>query len=164
MFFIKIAIFPGSFDPINNGQLDIIKKASKIFNKIIVLLIKKREPAFFPVETRLNFIKSVIYNFENVEVDYWPKSLEEYLNLSQASIIIRGIKSNFFFEKEINFKIINESLNEIVQTVFLLPNPKNMYINTKLVQQLCIIKKNLGSVVPKIIEQEIKKEVLKDEC
>ncbi len=160
MFKIKIAIFPGSFDPINNGQLDIIKKASNLFDKLIVLIVKDNaKKSLFSVENRLKFIKTTTLNIKNVEVDFWPKPLDEYISLCGACAIIRGLKSKSQLTSEINFKVYNETLNENVMTIFLLPNPKNIYINSELVKKLCLLKKNLGSVVPKTIEEEIKNEV-----
>lgn len=160
MFKIKIAVFPGNFDPINNGQLDIIKKASKIFDKLIVLVVKdKLKKSLFPVENRLKFIKMTTLNIKNVEVDFWPKLLSEYISLCGACTIVRGLKNSSQLTSEINFKIFNETANENVGTIFLLPNPKNIYINSTIVKKLCLLKKNLGSVVPKSIEEEIKNEV-----
>ena len=160
MFKIRVAVFPGSFDPINNGQLDIIKKASNLFDKLIVLIVKDSvKKSLFSVENRLKFIKTATLNIKNVEVDFWPKLLDEYLSLCGASTIIRGLKTKSQLTSEINFKVCNETLNEDVITIFLLPNPKNIYINSELVKKLCLLKKNLGSVVPKTIEKEIKNEV-----
>ncbi len=160
MFKIKIAIFPGSFDPINNGQLDIIKKASNLFDKLIILIVKNNmKKSLFSVENRLKFIKKSTLNIKNVEVDFWPKLLNEYISLCGACVIIRGLKNRSQLTSEINFKVCNETLNEDVMTIFLLPNPKNIYINSELVKKLCLLKKNLGSVVPKTIEEEIKNEV-----
>ncbi len=160
MFKIKIAIFPGNFDPINNGQLDIIKKASNLFDKLIILIVKNNlEKSLFSVENRLKFIKTATLNINNVEVDFWPKPLNEYISLCGACAIIKGLKNSSQLTSEINFKVFNETLNDGVITIFLLPNPKNIYINSELVKKLCLLKKNLSSVVPKTIEEEIKNEV-----
>ena len=159
---IKVAIFPGLFDPINNGQLDIIKNASKIFGKLIVLLTKDIfNNALFAIEKRLQFVQSATRNFSNVEVDYWSGDLEKYVEMSHAVAIVRGLKSFTNFNKEIEFNIVNQYLNNnLIQTIFIMPNPKNFYINSSLVKKLCSLKKNLSSVVPKVVEEEIKKEVL----
>ena len=143
--------------------MDIIKKASKLFNKLIVVVVKEKyKDCLFSVENRLQFIRQSTVNFSNVETDYWPKPLHEYVAISHAVAIIRGIKSCFNLNNEINFNIFNEtSNNELTQTIFMMPNPKNIYINCELVRNLCLLKKNLSSVVPKVVEQEIKKEVLK---
>ncbi len=160
MFYIKIAIFPGKFDPINNADLDVIKKATKIFDKLIILVFdNKSKKCFFDLENRLRFIRSCCVNFNNVEIDYWPKLLSEYIELSRATVLIKKIENDFNFSKELCCSIINETFNNTIQTIFMLPNAKNAYINDDLVQGLCSLKKNLSSVVPKVIEQEIKKEV-----
>lgn len=157
---IKVALFYGTFDPINNGQLDIIKSCVKIFDKLIILIIENvKKSAMFSVEDRLRFIKAATLNYENVEIDYWPNLLSEYVKMSRADVIIRGIKTNFSISKENEFKIENEASNGLTQTVFMLPNPRNIFISSKLVRRLCVLKKNLSLVVPKIVEQEIKKEV-----
>ncbi len=159
--YIKVAIFPGKFDPINNGQLDVVKKASKLFDKLIILVINKNaKNSMFSIESRLQFIRSATISLSNVEVDYWPKPLSEYIKISHAIAIVRGVKMCSEFCSEIAFNVINEiSNNDSIQTVFMMPNPKNIYIDSKLVKKLCILKKNLSSVVPKVVEQEIKKEV-----
>ena len=157
---IKVALFYGTFDPINNGQLDIIKNSIKIFDKLIVLVIENiKKPTMFSAETRLRFIKTATLNHENVEIDYWPNLLSEYVKMSRADVIIRGINTNFSIAKESEFKIENETSNNLTQTIFMLPNPRNIYISSELVRKLCILKKNLNLVVPKVVEQEIKKEV-----
>lgn len=157
---IKVALFFGTFDPINNGQLDIIKSCVKIFDKLIVLVIEKiNKSNMFSAENRLRFIKAATFNYENVEIDYWPNPLSEYVKISRANVIIRGIKTNFSISKESELKIVNESSNSLTETIFMLPNPRNIYITSKLVRKLCVLKKNLSLVVPKIVEQEIKKEV-----
>lgn len=153
-------MFYGKFDPINNGQLDIIKSSVKIFDKLIVLVIENvKKPAMFSAENRLRFIKTATLNYENVEIDYWPNLLNEYVKMSRANVIIRGIKANFSVLKESDFKVENESANELTKTIFMLPNPRNIFISSKLVRKLCVLKKNLSLVVPKMVEQEIKKEV-----
>ena len=113
----------------------------------------------FPAKTRLRFIKSTISNFSNVETDYWSKSLDEYVKITHAKIIIKGITTNINLQNEINFKTVNETINEDVEIVFIMPNPKNIYINSQLVKKLCLLKKNLSFVVPKSIEKEVKEEV-----
>ena len=113
----------------------------------------------FPAKTRLRFINSVISNFSNVETDYWPKQLDEYVKITHAKIIVKGITTNLNLQNEINFKTVNEAINEEVEFVFIMPNPKNKYINSQLVKELCTLKKNLSSVVPKSIEKEVKEEV-----
>ena len=121
---------------------------------------EKTEDCLFSVENRLQFIRQSTVNFSNVETDYWPKPLHEYAAISHAVAIIRGIKSSFDLNNEIKFNIFSETLNkELIQTVFMMPNPKNIYISCDLVRNLCLLKKNLSSVVPKAVEQEIKKEV-----
>lgn len=153
-------MFYGTFDPINNGQLDIIKSSVKIFDKLIVLVIENvNKSTMFSAESRLRFIKAATLNYENVEIDYWPNLLNEYVKMSRADVVIRGIKGDFSISKESDFKIENESANELTKTIFMLPNPRNIFISPKLVRKLCILKKNLNLVVPKMVEQEIKKEV-----
>ena len=115
----------------------------------------------FSVKTRLRFIKSAISNFSNVETDHWAKQLDEYVKITHAKIIIKGITTNINLQNELNSNIVNETINEDVHFVFIMPNPKNMYINSELVKNLCFLKKNLNSVVPKCIEKEVKEEVWK---
>ena len=159
MFKIKIAIFPGNFDPINNGQLDIIRNSIKIFDKIIVLVQNDGNRCLFSVENRLNFIRLATSKLPSVEADYWPKFLSEYISISGACAVLRGIKAGMNFEKEISLATTTEMLNKEIKTFFVLPNNRNFFITSKLVHQLFLSKKNLDSVIPKIVEQEIKKEV-----
>lgn len=149
----KIAIFPGSFDPLTNGHLDLIKRAAKLFDKVIVAVLSNtaKQPLFSMAE-RLSLIKQVVANLDNVTVIAQSDDLTvNVAHQLHAQFIIRGLRSSQDFEYENNIAQMNSHLADDIETVFLLTKPRYAYIASSLVKEVARFHGDLDHLVPKCI-------------
>lgn len=157
---MRIAVYPGSFDPITNGHLDIIKRASQMFDKVIVLVsynVKKQGGMFTPAE-RVDFIKRCI-NFPNVVVDSYQGLLADYVKIAGASAIVKGLRAVSDFEVEFQQALINRRLAPDVDTVFLVSSLENMYLSSSTVKEICLLGGEITDFVPAEIANDIIKKI-----
>lgn len=150
------AICPGSFDPITNGHLDIIKRACGMFDRVIVLVLPNAsKQANFTVEERLDFIRRSVKELPNVEVDFYDGLLAQYAEKSKATVIVKGLRAVSDFEYEFQMALTNKKLNPKVDTVFIPANDKNMYLSSSIVRQVASMGGSVSGFVPADIENEI---------
>ena len=155
---MKIAIYPGTFDPITNGHLDVIERASSLFDKVIVAILDKSgsKKIIFNKEERVELVNQSILQFQNVEVEIFNGLLIKYAKLKNASAIIRGLRAISDFEYEFQMALMNRSLNEEVRTVFLMPHQKYIHISSSLVKEVAQLKGNISQYVPEHVNQALK--------
>lgn len=150
------AICPGSFDPITNGHLDIIKRASKMFDRVIVLVLPNAaKNANFTIEERLELISRSVKDIPNVEVDSHSGLLAEYARDKNATVIVKGLRAVTDFEYEFQMALTNKKLNPDVDTVFIPANQENMYLSSSIVRQVASMGGSISGFVPSDIENEI---------
>lgn len=134
---MKIAIYPGSFDPVTKGHLDILKNASEIFDKVIIAVAHNGEKkGFLPVEKRVELIKQSISGLENVEVDAFEGLTIDYAKKHNAEILIRGLRAVSDFEYEMQLSQTNSALCESVKTVFLTTKPEYNFISSSTIKEI----------------------------
>ena len=151
-----IAICPGSFDPVTNGHLDIITRASKMFNKIIVVVAyNSSKSCSFTPDERVEMIKKCIPNLENVEVDKFDGLLADYAAQKGATAIVKGLRAMSDFEYEFQMALTNKKLNANVETLFLTTAAENMYLSSSMVKQIASMGGDIESFVPEVIKQDI---------
>jgi len=151
---MKIAIYPGSFDPITNGHLDILKSGSEIFDKVIIAVsynINKK--SFLSVEERVDLIRQSVTNFENVEVDSFEGLTVEYAKKVGASTLLRGLRTSFDFEYELQLSQTNNALYKDLKTVFLITKPEYNFISSSMVREILINKGDISNFVPKEVNE-----------
>ncbi|MCM3038337.1 pantetheine-phosphate adenylyltransferase [Paenibacillus motobuensis] len=154
----RIAVYPGSFDPITNGHMDIIQRASRQFDKLIVAVLNNlSKKPLFTVEERKELISSVTGHLPNVEVDSFRDLLVNYVDYRKADVIVRGIRSVTDFEYELQLASLNHQLNHNVETIFMMTNPKYSYLSSSVVKEIAYFKGDLGDLVPIEIEQALRK-------
>ena len=151
-----IAICPGSFDPVTYGHLDIITRASKMFQKVIVVVAdnSSKKCSFTPDE-RVEMIKKCIPDLENVEVDKFGGLLADYAAQKGATAIIKGLRAMSDFEYEFQMALTNKKLNPNVETLFLTTAAENMYLSSSMVKQIAAMGGEIESFVPEVIRQDI---------
>lgn len=155
-----IAIYPGTFDPITYGHLDVIKRAAAIFDRIIVAVSdNKAKKPIFTVEERVSQISELITDFEKVEVDSFQEELlVNYAKSKKAKVLIRGLRAVSDFEYELQIALMNRRLNKNIDTVFLMPNEKYTYLSSSIVREVAQLGGDISNfVAPSIEKQLIKK-------
>jgi pantetheine-phosphate adenylyltransferase len=152
-----IAICPGSFDPVTNGHLDLIERAAKIFDKLIVSVLRNQEKEpLFDVNERLEMLREVMRPFANVEVDSFAGLLMEYARQKQARVILRGIRAVSDYEYELQMALMNRKLEPHVETVFMLPGEAYSYLSSRLVREVARLGGSLKGLVPAIVEERLR--------
>lgn len=159
---MKIATYPGSFDPITNGHLDIISRAAKIFDEIIVVvLINPEKRGLFTVEERIDLIRKVAESYENVKVKSFNGLLVDFMNKNNSSVIIKGLRNISDFDYELQMALINKKLDFSKETFFMIADPKYSYISSSSVKQLAKFGGSLEGLTSDIVERELRKKVEK---
>lgn len=157
---MKTAIYPGSFDPITLGHLNLIKRASAVFEKLIVcVMVNHEKMPLFTVEERMRQITLVTKKYGNVEVDYSEKLVADYAKDKNATVVIRGLRALSDYEKECQMAIINKKLNPKLDTFFLAASEKYMYLSSSAVRELAVFEADLTEFAPREIIDEIMQKI-----
>lgn len=158
---MTIAVFAGSFDPLTNGHLEIIQKASDIFDKVIVAIaFNENKKSFLPMETRLHLIESSVQNFKNVEVDSFLGLTAEYARKKNANVLIRGLRNSCDYEYEAQMAQFNETMNPNLKTLCLISSPQNSFISSSGVKEIL---KN-GGDISKFVPKQVLKYIESTKC
>lgn len=153
---MKIAVYPGSFDPITNGHLDIIKRGAKVFDKIIVaVLVNVDKKYLFNIEERVELIKRVTKDIENVEVRSFDGLLVNLLKECDTNVILKGLRTTFDFEYELQMAFMNNELDKNIETVCMMSSSKNLHISSSCVKQVAKFGGDIGGLVPSEIVSDI---------
>ncbi len=160
---MRTAICPGSFDPVTLGHLDIIRRASGLFDRVIVVVMTNyAKTPLFTREERADMIRRVTADMPRVEVDIFDGLLADYAREKQACAVVKGLRAMSDFEYEFQMALTNRHLNPDVETVFLTTTAEHMYVSSSLVKQLATLGADIESLVPAAILPEIVKKIRKD--
>ncbi|MCH6554226.1 MAG: pantetheine-phosphate adenylyltransferase [Candidatus Acidiferrales bacterium] len=156
-----VAIYPGSFDPVTNGHLDLIERASKLFGRLVVaiLLNPEKDGPFFPVPERVEMLKEVVGHLPNVEVDTFKGLLVDYARRKDARVIVRGIRAVSDYEYELQMALMNRQLAPGLETVFMLPAQAYSYLSSRLVREVASLGGSIKELVPPTVEARIRAKV-----
>ena len=156
---MKTAIYPGTFDPITNGHLDILERAVHLFDKVIVSVARNSDKgmALFTEEERTTFIRQSILEMPSVEVDSFDGLMVDHAVKHSAHAAIRGLRVLSDFEFEFNMALMNRSLNEEVSTVFLMPHAKYTHISSSMVREVASLSGDISAYVPVHVDQALRK-------
>ena len=154
----KIAICPGSFDPITNGHLDIIERGSKLFDEIrVVLLNNQQKQPFFTIQERLQLIQEVTKQIKNIQVDVHSGLLVEYAEKVQACAVIRGLRAVSDFEYEMQITAVNKKLKDELETVFIMANTAYSFISSSIVKEVASYGGDLSGLIPNVVQTAFEK-------
>ncbi len=155
---MKIAIYPGTFDPITNGHLDIIERAVKMFDKVIVTIARNssKNPLFSDKE-RVELIREAVKEWKQVEVDSFEGLLVDYARKRNAAVVLRGLRAISDFEYEFQLALTNRKLNDSVETVFLMPSEKYTYLNSTIVREIARLGGDVSEFVPPVVKKAFEK-------
>ena len=151
---MTIAIYPGSFDPITNGHIDILKSGAEIFDKVIIAVSYNiNKQVFLPVDIRVKLIEEAVKNIPNVEVDKFEGLTVEYAKKRGASVLLRGLRTSFDFEYELQLSQTNHSLYNDIKTVFLITKPEYNFISSSCVREILVNKGDISNFVPQAVAE-----------
>ena len=154
----KIAIYPGTFDPVTNGHLDLLERAAKIFDKVIIAVADNpRKNPLFSIDERIDMVKAVSGHIDNVGVEPFDDLLVNYVGRKNANFVIRGLRAVSDFDYEFQLASANRRLNENVETIFLTPSEANYFISSSLVREISFYDGDIQSFVPKHVEEQVLK-------
>jgi pantetheine-phosphate adenylyltransferase len=155
------AIYPGSFDPITNGHLDLIERGSALFDRLIVALLRNDEKeALFSVRERIEMLEEVVRGFSNVEVGSFDGLLVDYAAQRGASVILRGIRAVSDYEYELQMALMNRRLKPEIETVFLMAGEAHSFISSRLVKEVIRLGGNISGLVPASVEGKLRRRLL----
>src|SRR3954471_10707264 len=152
-----LAIYPGSFDPLTNGHVDIIQRGARLFDRIVVAILLNIEKApLFTVEERVDIAREVFGGHPNVEVDTFDGLLVEYARRKRATAIVRGLRAISDFEYEMQMALMNRNLNPDVETVFMMPAETYTYVSSRIVKEVVALGGSVTNLVPAIVDARLR--------
>jgi len=153
----SIAIYPGSFDPVTNGHLDLIERAQKIFGHVIVAVLRNldKQPLFHATE-RVEMLREVTHSWPGVEVEVFEGLLVDYARKREAGVILRGIRAISDYEYELQMAMMNRKLEPRLETVFMLPGETYSYLSARLVREIAMLGGPLTGLVPPQVEARLR--------
>lgn len=156
----SIAIYPGSFDPVTNGHLDLIERGEKMFDLLIVAVLRNADKKpLFSVQERVEMLREVTKQWSGVEVDVFDGLLVDYARKRGAGVILRGIRAVSDYEYELQMALMNRKLEARLETVFMLPGLSYSYLSSKLVREIAQLGASLNGLVPPIVEERLRAKV-----
>jgi pantetheine-phosphate adenylyltransferase len=160
---MKIAIYPGTFDPITYGHIDVLERALEIFDKVIVTIAHNtaKDPLFSDAE-RLEMVKHVIKKYgKRADAEYFDGLLVDYARKKKAIALVRGLRAVSDFEYELQMALMNRKLADDISTIFFMPHEKHTYLNSSIVREIALLNGNISSFVPAYVQKILKSKVQK---
>jgi pantetheine-phosphate adenylyltransferase len=152
-----LAVYPGSFDPLTNGHVDIIERGARLFDRIIVAILVNAEKApLFSTAERVDIARKVFKDYSNVEVDTFDGLLVDYVARRQANVLVRGLRAVSDFEYEFQMALMNRHLNPAIETVFMMPDEKYSYISSRLIKEVFSLGGQVHGLVPELVETRLR--------
>ncbi len=150
------AIYPGSFDPVTAGHLDIIERSARIFDHVVVsVAVNIEKKPMFTVAERVKMLKNACRHLDNVEVDYFHGLLVNYVVSREAKVVVKGLRAVSDFEFEFQMSLMNRRISEEVETLFMMTSAENSFLSSRLVKEMAMFGASLEGLVPKEVEQKI---------
>ena len=154
------AIYPGSFDPVTNGHLDLIARGAMIFDQLVVAVAQNLEKdPLFPVKERVEMLEAVTFEWKNVEVDVFNGLLVDYSRSQNAGVIMRGIRAVSDYEYELQMAMMNRKIEPDIETVFMLPGEAYSYVSSRLVKEIARLGGSVKDLVPPLVVERLRGKV-----
>ncbi len=152
----KIALYAGSFDPLTNGHLDVIRRASTLFDELVVAIgVNKMKNAIFSMEDRVRHLEGACVDIDNVRVDSFSGLLTKAVRDFNAVAVVRGLRAVSDFEWELQMALMNRELEPLCETVFLMPSPEYSFISSTMIREICQLGGDISSFVPEPVASEL---------
>jgi pantetheine-phosphate adenylyltransferase len=155
-----LAVYPGSFDPLTNGHVDIITRGARLFDRIVVaILVNAEKSPLFTMEERVDIARDVFKNVPNVEVDTFHGLLVDYVERRKAQVIVRGLRAVSDFEYEFQMALMNQRLNGKIETIFMMPAEQYTYTSSRLIKEVFRLGGRVHGLVPDMVEDRLRKKI-----
>ena len=152
----KLAVYPGSFDPLTNGHVDIIERGARLFDRIVVaILVGGEKDSLFSSVERKEIAEEAFGDFPNVEIETFDGLLVDYAAGREAAVIVRGLRAISDFEYEMQMALMNRRLNKLIETVFMMPDERYTYLSSRLVKEVYALGGSTVGLVPEIVEARL---------
>ena len=152
----KLAVYPGSFDPLTNGHVDIIERGARLFDRIVVaILVGGEKDSLFSSVERKEIAEEAFGDFPNVEIETFDGLLVDYAAGREAAVIVRGLRAISDFEYEMQMALMNRRLNKVIETVFMMPDERYTYLSSRLVKEVYALGGSTIGLVPEIVEARL---------
>ena len=150
------AVYPGSFDPVTSGHMDIIERGAEVFGELVVAVAANMEKApLFSVSERVEMLREACKHLSNIEVDYFEGLLVDYVKSQNARIIIKGLRALSDFEFEFQMALMNKRLDEKVETLFMMTNAEHLFLSSRMVKELAELGASVNGLVPEGVEKHL---------
>jgi pantetheine-phosphate adenylyltransferase len=154
---MRTAIYPGSFDPLTNGHLDVIERAVKLFDRVVVAVAKNESKhPLFTLEERLDLVRRSVPHLPNVEADSFDCLLVDYVERRSAQAVVRGLRAISDFEFEFQLALMNRKLNERVETIFMMPKDTYTFLSSRIIKEIARLGGDISSFVPPHVQTALK--------
>jgi pantetheine-phosphate adenylyltransferase len=155
-----LAVYPGSFDPLTNGHVDIITRGARLFDRIVVaILVNPDKSPLFSVAERVEIAQTVFRGLPNVEVDTFEGLLVDYAARRNAQVLVRGLRAVSDFEYEFQMALMNRRLNEKIETVFMIPAEQYTYTSSRLIKEVVSLGGQIQGLVPAVVEERLRHKI-----
>src|SRR5262245_18087131 len=157
---MRTVIYPGSFDPLTNGHLDVIQRAAKLFDRVVVAVVNNEsENPLFSLEERLEIVQEAVKGLANVEADAFDGLLMEYVERRGGQAVVRGLRAVSDFEFEFQLALMNRKLNERIETIFMMPKDTYTFLSSRIVKEIARLGGDVSPFVPPHVEAALKKKL-----
>lgn len=155
-FVMMNAVYPGSFDPITNGHVDIIHRGLKIFERIVIAVLENpKKSSLFSTKEKVTIIKDIFHTQKNVEVKAFKGLLVDFTKNNNAKVVMRGLRAISDFEYEFQMALMNRKLDPEIETFFMVPSVNYSFLSSRLVKEICMLGGSITSLVPPVVEQKL---------
>ncbi len=152
-----LAVYPGSFDPLTNGHVDIIRRGARLFDRIVVaILVNAEKSPLFTMSERVAIAREVFRDDKNVEVDTFQGLLVDYVERRGADVIVRGLRAISDFENELQMALMNQRLNKRIDTIFMMPAEQYTYISSRMIKEVFSLGGRVSGLVPVTVEERLR--------
>ena len=158
----KITVYPGTFDPVTYGHIDVVKRVAALYDKVYVAVaVSERKDTLFTVDERVAMLKEAVSKYDNVEVERFEGLVVDYALRKSAKVVIRGIRMISDFEYEFQMALTNRQLQPQVETVFMMPNAEYSYLSSRLIKEIASLGADVSKFVPPHVEKQLRGKITK---